>query len=284
MNKLDNEKKVAVIKALVEGASIRATVRMTGVAKNTIVRILAQVGQAADQFHNEYVRNLASKRIETDEIWSFVGAKEKNVPQEKKTDVKSMGDFYTWTAIDADSKLIISFLLGDRGIEAAKTFLTDLKSRISDRIQLTTDGHKSYLNAVQHVFDGAVDYAQIIKQYDGETGVEDRKYSAPKCIGTKKMVIQGNPKHDLISTSYVERQNLTMRMQMRRFTRLTNGFSKKVENHYFAIALHFFYYNFVRVHQSLKVTPAMEAGLTKKPMTIQSLIDFSEGKQVESFL
>lgn len=284
MNKLNNEKKAQVIRALVEGSSIRATVRMTGVAKNTIVRLLATVGEAADKFHNEYVRNLQSKTIETDEIWSFVGAKEKNVPAEKRTDVKSMGDFYTWTAIDADSKLIVSFLLGDRGIEAAKTFLSDLKSRVSDRIQLSTDGHKSYLNAVEHVFDSNIDYAQIIKQYDGDHVTEERRYSSAKCTGTKKMVIYGNPNPDLISTSYVERQNLTMRMQMRRFTRLTNGFSKKVENHYFAIALHFFYYNFVRVHQTLRVTPAMEAGIAKKPLTVENLIAFSEGEPAEKFL
>ena len=272
MNKLNTEKKAQVIRALVEGNSIRSTVRMTGVAKNTIVRLLAQVGEAADKFHNEHVKDLQSKRIETDEIWSFVYAKEKNVPQEMKMEIKSKGDFYTWTAIDADSKLIVSWLLGDRGAEAAKVFLQDVKARIATRIQLTTDGHKSYLNAVEHVFDGAVDYAQIVKTYEGDQNMDEKRYSSAVCTGTKKMVIYGKPDKDLISTSYVERQNLTMRMQMRRFTRLTNGFSKKIENHYYAIALHFFYYNFVRVHQTLRVTPAMEAGLAKKPMSIEDLI------------
>lgn len=276
MNRISMQQKAQVLRSLVEGNSIRSTVRMTGVAKNTIVKLLAQVGAAAAVFHNDNVNHLQSKRVETDEIWSFVYAKEKNVPEEMKSENgKSAGDVWTWTAIDADSKLIISWLIGDRGLETAKEFMLDIAKRVSNRIQLTSDGLTIYIPAVENAFGTDIDFAQLVKKYEGDQDINDKRYSAAVCTGTKKTPISGRPDHDLISTSYIERQNLTMRMNMRRFTRLTNAFSKKMQNHGYAIALHFFYYNFVRVHQTLRVTPAMEAGLAKRPMTIEDLIDLT---------
>lgn len=279
MNKLSIEQKATVLRSLVEGNSIRATVRMTGVAKNTIAKLLVEVGEAAAEFHNTTVNHIVSKRVQTDEIWSFVYAKEKNVPQEKRTEVKSAGDVWTWTAIDADTKLIISWFVADRSLESAVTFMKDVRSRLANRVQLTTDGLKNYLVAVDHAFDYQVDYAQLIKMYTGNQDLADIRYSSAECTGTKKTVIQGNPDKEHISTSFVERQNLTMRMHMRRFTRLTNGFSKKIENHMAAIALHFYYYNFVRVHQTLKVTPAMEAGIEKRPLTLEGLISLTKSEK-----
>jgi IS1 family transposase len=267
MNRLSKEDQVNVLKALVEGNSIRATVRMTGIAKNTIVNLLVKAGKACASFHDETVKHLQSKRIQCDEIWSFVYAKEKNVSEEMKGQA---GDVWTWTALDADSKMVVSYLLGDRSASTAEIFMKDVSQRLANRIQLTTDGHTAYLTAVDRAFETPIDYAMLVKIY-GEADNEKR-YSLAECTGTKKSVIMGRPEMKHVSTSFVERQNLTMRMHMRRFTRLTNAFSKKMENHYYAIALHFFYYNFVRIHQTLRVTPAMESGLAKKPMTIEDLI------------
>lgn len=276
MNKLSTEKQAQVIKSLVEGNSIRATVRMTGVAKNTIVKLLAEIGKFAEDFHNAMVHNLQSTKVQTDEIWSFVYAKEKNVPEEMKGgEEKLAGDVWTWTAIDADSKLIISWLVADRGLDSAVTFMKDVASRLANRVQLTTDGYKNYLTAVDLAFGHAVDFAQIVKIYGGDVN-QDYRYSLAECTGAEKRVINGKPLDKDISTSFVERQNLTMRMHMRRFTRLTNAFSKKIENHRYAIALHFFYYNFVRIHQTLRVTPAMEAGIARKPYTIENLLEMSK--------
>jgi IS1 family transposase len=277
MNVLSTEKKVQVIKSLVEGNSIRATVRMTGVAKNTIVKLLAQVGKVAESFHDQTVKHVQSKKVQCDEIWSFVYAKEKNVPEKMKSgETKQAGDIWTWTAIDADTKLIISWYVADRSQDSAKTFMDDVASRLANRVQLTTDGLKNYLVAVDHAFNNQIDYAQLVKMYEGNQEKPDIRYSSAVCTGTKRTVISGKPNRKDICTSFVERQNLTMRMHMRRFTRLTNGFSKKIENHSYAIALHFFYYNFVRVHQTLRVTPAMEAGLAKRPMEIVNLIQLTD--------
>jgi IS1 family transposase len=257
MNKLNREKQAQVIASLVEGNSIRATVRMTGVAKNTIVKLLADLGEACVEYQNKVFRNLPCKHIQCDEIWSFCYAKEKNVPKDNKG-VFGYGDVWTFTAICSDSKLVPSWLIGNRDLENATIFLKDLAGRLANRVQLTTDGHKMYIDAVERAFGMDIDFSQLIKLY-GQAVEGQKRYSPPVCIGTIKQNINGNPRSEKISTSYVERQNLTMRMNMRRFARLTNAFSKKVENLYYAVALHFMFYNFCRIHQTLRVTPAMEA-------------------------
>lgn len=259
MNQLTTEKRVAVLAALVEGNSIRATVRMTGVAKNTIVNLLAEVGEACMKYHDEKVRGLTSDRIQVDEIWSFVGCKEKT----KKGGGRGDGDAWTWTAIDADSKLVVSYLVGKRDSGHATAFMEDIAARVANRIQLTSDGQRFYFRAVQDAFGNAIDYAMLEKYYGPPGEIKgQRTYSPPVCIGTRTMPMIGDPDPYHISTSYVERQNLTMRMSMRRFTRLTNAFSKKWENLEYACALHFMHYNFCRIHQSLRFTPAMAAGLS----------------------
>lgn len=279
MNKISRQKRVQVISALVEGNSIRSTVRMTGVAKNTIVKLLKDIGLVCTEYHNKVVRNLTCRRVQADEIWSFVYAKKKNVPEDKKGQF-GYGDVWTWTAIDADTKLIISWYIGLRNAEHARAFIYDLKDRLANRVQLTTDGLKAYLEAVDEVFGCDIDYGMLVKLYGKEKGEEGR-YSPPKCIGAKRDSLSGNPDRKHISTSYVERQNLTMRMSMRRFTRLTNGFSKKIENLEYAIALHFVYYNFCRIHRTLKVTPAMEAGITDKLWSIEDIVKLLEYKESE---
>ncbi len=270
MNKLTSAKRTAVVAALVEGNSIRATVRMTGVAKNTIVKLLVALGAACAGYQDETLRNLPCRRLQCDEIWSFVGAKDKNVPAEK-AGTFGIGSVWTWTAIDADTKLVPSFLVGTRDLGSAFTFISDLASRLRSRVQLTTDGHKPYLSAVEDAFGGDVDYAVLQKLY-GSDPAGEKRYSPAQCIGTRCEIVQGDPDPKHISTSYVERQNLTMRMSMRRFTRLTNAFSKKVENHAAAVALYFMYYNFGRVHQTLRVTPAMEAGVSDHIWTIEEIV------------
>lgn len=270
MNQLPIEKRAQIINLLVEGNSLRATSRITGTSINTVTKLLVDTGKACQKFHNDNVNFLQSKRVECDEIWSFVYAKERHASPELK-ETKGAGDIWTWTAIDADSKLIISWLVSDRSTESAKMFIEDLASRLSQRIQLTTDAFGAYRPAVDESFGSSIDFGQIIKIYAaGSTGYT--KSGPAPCIGSKKDVVVGNPDFKKISTSYVERQNLNMRMSIKRFARLTNAFSKKVENHTYAVALHFMYYNFVRVHKTLRVTPAMEAGLTKKPMTIEEIV------------
>jgi len=274
MNSLDNAKREQVIASLVEGNSIRATVRMTGVAKNTIVKLLEDIGVACAEYQDKAFRNLRCKRIQCDEIWSFVGSKQKNVPADK-ADVFGFGDVWTWVAIDADTKLVPCWMVGPRNAEAANEFISDLAERLATRVQLTTDGFKPYLEAVEGAFGCDVDYAQLIKLYGENTGnrKDQTRYSPATCIGCKTEVVSGEPRKGHISTSYVERQNLTMRMSMRRFTRLTNGFSKKVENHAHAIALHYMYYNFVRIHKSLRCTPAMAAGVTNRLWDIEDIVN-----------
>lgn len=271
MNKLTTEKRAAVVRSLVEGNSIRATVRMTGVAKNTIVKLLADLGAACGAYHDEHVRNVACKLIQADEIWSYCYAKQKNVPENKQGEF-GYGDVWTWTAMDPESKLMVSYFVGMRDADAAYTFMCDLKDRLANRVQITTDGLKKYPAAIDQAFGNEVDYAQLIKIYGQEPNVAPGRYSPPVCIEARKVWKKGRPSKRQVSTSMVERQNLTMRMSMRRFTRLTNGFSKKIENHVCAISLHFMYYNFVRVHQTLKTTPAVAAGVTNKAWTIEDLI------------
>lgn len=271
MNKLGSADRVKVVAALVEGNSIRATVRMTGVAKNTIVKLLAELGRACDAYQRKTLVNLTSKRIQCDEIWSFVGSKAKNTPQAKK-DAGTAGDVWTWTAIDADSKLAVSWLVGGRDAGYAQVFMQDVASRVANRIQLTTDAHKPYFLAIEDAFGSDVDYAMLVKIYGPVTGEQARRYSPAACTGCKRYPVMGDPDEKHISTSFVERQNLTMRMSIRRFTRLTNAFSKKVENHEAAVALHFMNYNFARVHQTLRVTPAMQAGVTDHVWTLAEIV------------
>ena len=271
MNKLSQQKQTQVVSASVEGNSIRATVRMTGVAKNTIVKLLADLGMACAEYQDRVFKNLLCKRIQCDEIWSFCYAKEKNVPKDKK-DVFGYGDVWTFTAICADTKLVPAWHIGRRDLENATLFMKDLSSRLANRVQLTTDGHRMYLGAVEDAFGGDIDYSQLIKLY-GDTPDGQKRYSPARCTGTIKTRIIGNPSERHVSTSYVERQNLTMRMSMRRFTRLTNGFSKKIENLFYAVSLHFMHYNFCRIHQTLRVTPAMEARVTDHVWEIEEMLN-----------
>jgi IS1 family transposase len=249
--------------------SIRGTVRLTGVAKNTVVSLLQEIGCACAAFHDRNVHGLRVRRLQCDEIWSFVGAKQKNASTEKKDE--GWGDVWTWTAIDADTKLCVTYLVGGRTTGWATDFMLDCRERIVGNPQITTDAHKPYLKAVEEAFGGDADYAQLHKIY-GASNEPETRYSPAKCIGCDMKTVSGVPDPAHVSTSYVERQNLTMRMSMRRFTRLTNAFSKKIENHSHAIALYFMYYNFCRVHQTLRVTPAMEAGLADHVWTVEELI------------
>jgi IS1 family transposase len=268
MKTLSTSERARVVAALVEGNSIRSTVRITGVAKNTVAKLVVDLGEACMSYHDEHVRNLRVRRLQCDEIWQFVGAKAKNARADKKAE--GWGDTWTWTAIDADTKLCVSYLVGGRDGGWAKEFMEDCASRIRNRVQITTDGHKAYLEAVENAFGADIDYAQLQKIY-GAPSENETRYSPAKCIGTDMKVVSGNPNPKHISTSFVERQNLTMRMSMRRFTRLTNGFSKKIENHIAAVAMYFMYYNFCRVHQTLRVTPAMESGLSDHVWTIEEM-------------
>lgn len=271
MNQLSTERRAAVVAALVEGNSLRGTARMTGVARMTIEKLLRDIGAACAAYHDEHVRGLNSQRIQCDEIWSFVGAKAKNVPQEKRG---QWGDVWTWTAIDADSKLIVGYRVGNRTAADAYDFMMDVASRLSTRIQLTTDNLKLYLNAVDYAFGTEVDYAMLEKHYGtfATNGSAAHRYTPAKITGMRAATISGDPDRKHVSTSYVERQNLTMRMHMNRFARLTNGFSKKIEMHAHNVALHFMYYNFCKIHQTLRVTPAMEAGLSDHVWEIDELV------------
>jgi IS1 family transposase len=271
MNKLDREARARILHLLCEGQSIRAVTRLTGASKNTVTKLVVDAGHACTEYQDRVLRNLTSKRVQVDEIWNFIYAKNDNV-KEAKAAPKDAGDVWTWTAIDADTKLLVSWLVADRKIESAVMFMDDLKERLANRVQLTSDGHRPYLTAVDTVFGDDVDYAMLQKIYGAEPHGEKR-YSPAKCIGAKKREISGEPDPAHISTSFVERQNLTMRMHMRRFTRLTNAFSKKIENHACAVALHSMYYNFVRLHQTLKVSPAMAAGVTDRLWEMVDVVD-----------
>lgn len=270
MNRLATDKRNNVVSALVEGVSINATCRLTGIAKNTVLKLLKDMGCAAAAYHDGHVRNLRVRRIQADEVWSFVYGKDKNLALEQVQ--SGLGSVWTWTALDADTKLIVSYMLGDRGADTAQAFIQDVASRVSNRIQLTTDGHRVYADAVEDAFGADIDYAMLIKLYGASNDNPESRYSPATCIGCRTGVLAGNPDPDYISTSFVERSNLSMRMGMRRFTRLTNGFSKKVENHGHMVALYFMHYNFCRVHKTLRVTPAMEAGLTDHVWDIEELI------------
>ena len=273
MNTLPRHKKTLILRCLVEGNSIRATSRLAEVSKNTVTKLMIDAGKACAAYQDEHLRDLPCRRIEVDEIWSFIYAKARNVPRAKSAPPEA-GDVWTWTAICADTKIVPSWRIGDRSGMTAIDFMDDLRGRLANRVQLSSDGHKAYLEAVEGAFGGDVDYAQVIKLYGKAAGVDgETRYSPAVCTSIEKRRIEGNPDMRLANTSYAERQNLTRRMSMRRFTRLTNAFSKKIENHGWAVALHFMHYNFCRIHQSLRVTPTMQAGVTERLWKVDDIVD-----------
>jgi IS1 family transposase len=269
MTTLSESERAQIVTCICEGNSVRATSRITGFSKNTITKLLIELGDACIAYQDRAFRSLTCKRLQCDEIWSFVYAKDKNLPEDKQGKF-GFGSVWTWTAIDADTKLIPSFAVGERNAATARVFIEDLASRLASRVQLTSDGLKLYLTAVEDAFGADIDFAQLHKVY--ESTQEETRYSPAKCVGCERKVVMGSPDPDHISTSYVERQNLSMRMHMRRFTRLTNAFSKKITNHLATVAVYFMFYNFVRVHQTLRVTPAMEAGVANRLWTVLDMI------------
>ena len=294
MNQLSIPERTRIIACLIEGCSLRSTVRMTGFAKKTVSRVLVETGQAWAEYHDKVMRNLPCKVMQVDEIWSFTYCKQANIPERFKGD-DGLGDTWTWVAIDsptklvpswtwvaldAETKLVASWYVGDRTLASAQLFIQDLAGRLAHRIQLTSDGHKPYIQAVEDAFGAEIDYAMLIKIFKAPTDNESR-YSPPKCIGIRKRAINGQPVSGLVSTSFVERQNLTIRMTNRRFTRLTNAFSKKLENHKHALALQFVNYNFARIHQTLRVTPAMEAGIAKHVWKLEEIASLKTTKPTE---
>ena len=274
MNRLNTEQRATILRLLCEGNSIRAITRITGASKNTVVKLLADVGSKCLDYQDEALRGLPCTRLQCDETWSFVYAKQKNVPAEMQGEI-GVGDVWTWTALCADTKLIPCWHIGGRTAIDASMFIENLASRLQTRVQITTDGHKAYINAIEGAFGADVDYGMLIKLF-GSSQENERRYSPAECTGTQKVVVSGQPKKKHISTSYVERANLTMRMSMRRFTRLTNAFSKKVENHAHAVSLHFMYYNFCRIHQSLRITPAMAAGVSSHDWEVEEIVKLAD--------
>lgn len=270
MNQLSTAKRGAIVRALCEGCSIRATVRMTGASKNTIAKLLVELGDACSAYQSAMIRNITSKRVQADEIWSFVYAHRDNVPEEKEG-MFGFGDVWTWTAMDADTKLMLSWYVGRRDAESAFAIMQDVASRLANRVQLTTDGLKAYLVAVDAAFQSEIDYATIHKLY-GTDPKSEKRHAPPVCLSCRTEPVIGDPDPAHISTSYVERANLTMWMGIRRFTRLTNAFSKKLENHIAMISLYFMFYNFARVHQTLRVTPAMEAGISDHVWSVDEIV------------
>jgi IS1 family transposase len=279
MNKLTRAARAQILGMMVEGVSIRAISRMTGASKNTIVKLLADAGEAFSNYQDRTMRNLTCKRLQVDEIWAFVYAKAKNVDTAKAAP-QGAGDCWTWMAIDADTKLIPSFYVGARDAEAAQHFIGDLALRLANRVQLTSDGHKPYLEAIEQSFGADIDYAMLVKIY-GDTPGQGR-YSPGECTGIKKTRVEGKPDPKHISTSYAERANLTLRMGSRRFTRLTNAFSKKVENHAHSVAIHTMHYNFVRIHQTLRCAPAMAAGVTTKLWELTDMVKVLEDWEADA--
>jgi IS1 family transposase len=274
MNKMPLAKRAKILELLCEGMSMRSIERIVGCSINTVDKLLRDAGEAALAYHESAVRGVKAQRIQCDEIWSFVAAKQKNVAKSYRAGDPTAGDCWTWTAIDADSKLLVSYMVGGRDAEFALMLMDDLRGRLANRVQLTTDGHKAYLSAVDEAFGADVDYAMLVKLY-GEPPVAQeaaRRYSPTDCVGTRKDKITGNPDPRHISTSYTERANLTMRMSMRRFTRLTNGFSKKLQNHEYMVALYALWYNFVRIHKTLRTSPAMAAGIEKRLWSMEDVV------------
>lgn len=280
-NVLKTEKRVAIVAALVEGMSVRATGRMVGVSKDTVAKLSLELGEACIRYMDETLRNLPCKRLQVDEVWAFCYAKAKNVPADKQGQF-GYGDLWAFTAVDADSKLIPTFLVGSRDAGCATEFMQDVASRLVNRVQLTTDGHKMYLQAVEDAFSGAVDFAQLVKVYGAAPEGAEVRYSPAECLGTQKIAIHGTPDPAHVSTSYVERHNLTLRMSIRRYTRLTNAHSKKLRNHTAALGLFLCFYNFCRIHQSIRVTPAMAAGVTPHVWKIEELIGLMDRQATDA--
>ncbi len=283
MNKLPLAKRVQILSMLCEGSSMRSVSRVADVSINTVAKILVDAGEACAAYHFNTVRDVKARRVQCDEIWSFCYAKQKNM-EDAKAAPYGAGNVWTWTALDSDSKLILSWMVGGREAETANFFMDDLRDRIDGRVQLTTDGHRAYLDAVAGAFqDGDIDYAMLVKLY-GEgpaTASPERKYSPAECVGARKEVVAGNPDPKHVSTSHVERQNLTMRMSMRRFTRLTNAFSKKIDSHIHALSLYFVWYNFCRIHKTLRVTPAMAAGLSDTAHDMAWIVGLIDAREDE---
>lgn len=271
MNRLDRQTRIRVISCLIEGCSIRATVRMTGVAKKTVMRLLVEVGKVCADYQDRAFRNLSCRRLQLDELWAWIYCKDKNRTPQIAAKHPDAGDVWLWVAVDADTKLVPSWTLGDRSLRTARAFVSDLASRMKDRVQVTTDGHRAYLEAMEGAFGADCDFAILQKIYGAPTQPETR-YSPPECIGVQMAVVTGNPDPAHISTSFVERQNWTVRTNMRRYTRLSNGFSRKLENHAAAVALNYFAYNFIKIHRTLKVTPAMAAGVTTRLWEVEDLV------------
>ena len=271
MKQLSTSDRSKILHLLCEGMAIRAVCRLTGVSKNTVAKLLADVGKVCMAYHDEHARNLTCKRVQVDEAWSFIYAKQKNVAAAKAAP-DGAGDAWTWVAMDADTKFVASYFVGGRDGECAKWFIEDLASRLANRVQLTSDGHRAYLEAVESAFGADIDYAMLVKIYGASPESAKGRYSPAECTGAIKTQIEGKPDPAHISTSYIERQNLTMRMHNRRFTRLTNAFSKKVENHAYSVALHMMYYNFVKLHSKLRTSPAMAAGVSDKLWEISDIV------------
>jgi IS1 family transposase len=280
MNKLTHEQRTQVTNCLIEGCSIRATVRMTGVSKKTVMRFLVEIGEVCADYQDRVFRNLSCRRIQLDELWGFNYCKQKNVTEEIQEKVLGAGDVWLWVAIDAETKLVPCWRLGDRNGGTASEFVRDLSSRLSNRIQLTSDGHRVYLDAVESAFGSGIDYAMLVKIYGADRTESESRYSPAECIGCKEVRITGRPDPKHISTSYVERQNWSVRTAMRRYTRLSNGFSRKIENHAAAVALYYFSYNFIKIHRTLRVTPAMAAGITDRLWSVSDLVELLEAEEV----
>ena len=272
MNKLATEKRVQVLNMLVEGSSMRSISRVLGVNINTVTKLLVDAGEACMAFHDQAVRNVTARHIQCDEIWAFCYAKQRNADTARGV-IDGAGDVWTWTGIDSDTKLIVSWLVGGRDANCALDFMDDLRARLANRVQLSTDGYGAYLEAVEGAFGGYVDYAQLIKVYGNPPDEERRRYSPGQCLSTRKIPVSGTPDMAEVNTSYVERHNLTMRMSMRRFTRLTNAFSKKIQNHAYTVALYAVWYNFMREHKTLGTTPAVAAGLAEYQLTMRQLVE-----------
>ena len=281
MNKLSTSERAVILHHLCEGMSVNSTCRLLKVGKNTVLRLMTDAGKACYAYHDEHVRNLRTTHCQVDEIWSFIYSKQKNVATAKAAPAGA-GDAWTWTCLDADSKLIIGYFVGDRDGESAMHFIDGVRGRLANRVQITSDGHKAYLEAVEAAFGADVDYAQLVKLYGASSESAKGRYSPAECTGIRKMPIEGNPDPAKISTSFVERSNLTVRMQNRRFTRLTNGFSKKLENHAYSVALFVMFYNFVRIHKTLRVSPAMEAGVTDRLWEVADIVKLVEAEEAKS--
>lgn len=281
MNKLTHEQRTQAVNCLIEGCSIRATVRMTGIAKKTVMRLLREVGEVCESYQDRVLRDLSCRRIQLDELWGFNYCKAKTVTPEIAERIPGAGDVWLWVAIDADTKLVPCWRLGGRDAFIAYEFVMDLRKRLSNRVQLTTDGHRAYLNAVEIAFGSDVDYAMLVKMYSADPREDEKRYSPAQCIGTQLAVVTGRPDPKHISTSYVERQNWSVRTAMRRYTRLSNGFSRKIENHAAAVALNYFAYNFIKIHRTLRVSPAMAAGVTGKLWGVDDLVSLWESEEAK---